>query len=169
MTAKTSADRAKRRVGAVLIVLILLTFAALAATKAGWRAGSAATSDAAVVVQHTTSASKPSQSRADASVAYESALASGKPIYLLFHSLTCDPCIEISAVVDKVVPTYKGRVAFVNAITDDASAQQLASRFQFQYIPQSFFIDSKGSVVDSHTGVIDEPSMRARLDRLVAQ
>ncbi len=109
---------------------------------------------------------RPSESRADAAAAYERALASGKPVFVLFHSLTCDPCIEISAVVDKVVPAFEGRVVFVNAITDDPSAQQLASRFSFQYIPTSFFIDARGSVVESFTGVIDEPSMKARLDKL---
>jgi thioredoxin-like negative regulator of GroEL len=57
----------------------------------------------------------------------------------------------------------------VNAITDEASAQQLAARFQFQYIPTSFFIDAKGEVVDSFTGAMDEPAMRAYLDRLATQ
>jgi thiol-disulfide isomerase/thioredoxin len=61
----------------------------------------------------------PSSSRADVTVAYAAALKTGKPIYLLFHSLTCVPCVEISAVVDKVIPAYEGRIVFVNAISDD--------------------------------------------------
>ncbi len=57
----------------------------------------------------------------------------------------------------------------MNAITDDASAQQLASRFSFQYIPTSFFVASDGVVVDSYSGPLSEAEMRARLDKLVAQ
>ena len=47
------------------------------------------------------------------------------------------------------MPGYEGKVVFVNAISDDASAQQLASQFQFQYIPTSFFITPDGKVADS--------------------
>ena len=60
-------------------------------------------------------------------------------------------------------------MVFVNAITDDASAQQLASRFSFQYIPTSFFVTPEGAVSDSYTGPLSESEMRARLDKLVAE
>ena len=105
----------------------------------------------------------------DAVADYEAALKTGKPIYLLFHSLTCDPCVEISAVVDKVMRGYEGKVVFVNAISDDPSAQQLASKFQFQYIPTSFFITPDGKVFDSFTGAMPDTDMKARLDKLIAQ
>jgi len=105
----------------------------------------------------------------DAVADYEAALKTGKPVYVLFHSLTCEPCVEISAVADKVIPDYEGRVVFVNAISDDPSAQQLAAQFQFQYIPSSFFITPDGKVSDSFTGAMVDTDMRARLDKLIAQ
>ena len=105
----------------------------------------------------------------DAVADYEAALKTGKPVYLLFHSLTCDPCVEISAVVDKVMPGYDGKVVFVNAISDDPSAQQLASKFQFQYIPTSFFVSPDGKITDSFTGAMNDVDMKARLDKLIAQ
>ncbi|MDP2232341.1 MAG: hypothetical protein Q8K89_01795, partial [Actinomycetota bacterium] len=40
----------------------------------------------------------------DAVTDYEAALATGKPVYVLFHSLSCQPCVEISAVADKIMP-----------------------------------------------------------------
>ncbi|MDH4139654.1 MAG: thioredoxin family protein [Coriobacteriia bacterium] len=103
----------------------------------------------------------------DAVADYEAALQAGKPIYVLFHSLSCDPCVEISAVVDDVVPEYAGRVTFVNAITTDSSGQQLASRFSFQYIPTSFFLEPDGDVREAHTGPLSEVELRERLDALV--
>ncbi len=57
----------------------------------------------------------------------------------------------------------------MNAITDDPSAQQLSSKFSFQYIPSSFFVMPDGTVSDSYTGPLSESEMRARLDALVAQ
>jgi thioredoxin-like negative regulator of GroEL len=105
----------------------------------------------------------------DAGADYEAARKTGKPIYLLFHSLTCDPCVEISGIADKVVPAYTDKITFVNAITDDQSAQQLASKFSFQYIPTSFFLKPDGTVIDSYTGVLSEVDMKARLDKLVTQ
>lgn len=105
----------------------------------------------------------------DAVADYDAAAASGKPIYVLFHSLTCEPCVEISAVADQVMPSYEGDVVFVNAITDDPSGQQLAAEFSFQYIPTSFFLSPGGeSVVDSYTGAMDAAAMRGYLDALSA-
>ncbi|MBK5210965.1 MAG: thioredoxin family protein [Coriobacteriia bacterium] len=63
--------------------------------------------------------------RDDPVAVYDTALKTGKPIYVLFHSLTCDPCIQISAVADQVVMEYEGKVTFVNAITDDADGGAL--------------------------------------------
>ena len=67
------------------------------------------------------------------------------------------------------MPDYAGKVVFVNAITDDSSAQQLASKFRFQYIPTSFFVTLDGQVADSFTGPMTEADMRARLDKLIAK
>lgn len=99
---------------------------------------------------------------------YEAALASGKPVYVLFHSLSCEPCVNISAVVNRVMPEYEGKVVFVNAITGDSSADQLASKFKFQYIPTSFFLKPDGSLADAYTGELDEAALRDYLDAVVA-
>lgn len=58
---------------------------------------------------------------------------------------------------------------FVNAITDDPSAQQLSSKFSFQYIPTSFFVRPDGTIADSYTGPLSEAEMRARLENLVSE
>ena len=107
--------------------------------------------------------------RNDAPADYAAAVASGKPIYVLFHSLTCVPCVEISEVADRVIPEYEDRIVFVNALTDDAAGQRLAADFQFQYIPTSFFLAPGGDrVVDGFTGAMDEAAMRGYLDALIA-
>lgn len=163
-----STRSAKLQLRIVLAVLIVAVFVVAILAKAGG-SGTPGTPGEATSSVPAAAASGPSQSHADASAAYESALKSGKPVYVLFHSLTCVPCIEISAVVDKVIPAYEGKVVFVNAITTDQPAQRLSEKFRFQYIPTSFFIDPRGKVVDSFTGAMDEAAMKAYLDKLVAR
>ena len=149
----------------VILVAVLVIFAIILGMKiAGLTeapGGGAANTPATSV--------KPSENRSDAVAAYDAAIATGKPVYVLFHSLTCASCIEISAVVDEVVPAYAEKVAYVNVITDDPSGQALAARFSFQYIPTSFFLEPGGSVADSFTGVLSAEEMRGRLDALVAE
>jgi len=177
MADETDAERVetparRMRSGLLIGAAVLLLFVVIIAAKMQAPATDTPTPAQPAGAAPTTPApspSAPSQSRADASAAYEAALATGKPVYLLFHSLTCVPCVEISAVVDKVIPAYEGRVVFVNAITDDASAQDLAAEFKFQYIPTSFFITADGAVSDSFTGVLSDTEMKARLDALVAR
>jgi putative thioredoxin len=157
----------RRQIGAILAVLIVLVFAVLIVAKAGSNEAAQVCAPGSATQQASAdTGGPPAESHADAVVAYEAALKTGKPVYVLFHSLSCAPCIEISAVVDKVMPDYEGRIVFVNAITTDAPSQRLAEEFSFQYIPQSFFIDAKGNVADSFTGAMDEAAMRAYLDKL---
>ena len=156
----------------VVILLVVAVFAGVMLAKA--RSGATATPGTTIagVVANTQPqplATTITSVHNDAAADYGAALKTGKPVYVLFHSLTCQPCVEISAVVDKVMPAYAGKVVFVNAISDDSSAQQLASEFQFQYIPTSFFITPDGKVADSFTGSMSDADMRARLDKLIAQ
>lgn len=154
------------RVAAIVAVVAVFALLVVAKAMSATPAAPGATAPGRPIPK---ASSGPSQVRGDALVAYETALRKGKPVYVLFHSLTCEPCIEISAVADEVVPGYSDKVTFVNAITDDPSAQKLAARFSFQYIPTSFFLMPDGTVADTFTGVLTAEDMRARLDKLVVQ
>ena len=150
-----------------LVVLALFggVFAAKALTQGDTVDG--ATSGPGVVAEGVADGSITSV-RNDAVADYDAALASGKPVYVLFHSLSCQPCVEISAVADQVIPEYEGEVVFVNAITDDPAGSQLAAKFSFQYIPTSFFLAPDGQVLAEYTGAMDGAMMRGYLDELVA-
>ena len=67
------------------------------------------------------------------------------------------------------MPSYKGEVVFVSAITGTPSGDELARSFDFAYIPTSFFIDSDGTVSSSYTGPLTQEQMRSRLDALIAR
>ena len=176
MTGKEATEASaaeKSPLAAVIVILVVVAiFAGVLLAKATNRPTDASTqvpgnfgSSGSVPVGAVTITSTHNDAVAD----YEAALETGKPVYVLFHSLSCQPCVEISAVADKIMPGYEDKVVFVNAISDDPSGQQLASRFQFQYIPTSFFITPDGKVADSFTGAMSEADMKTRLDKLIAQ
>ena len=153
--------RSGSRTRTLIVVAILVVFAVILGLKLAATSETSSTQTGVV--------SRPSMVQGDAVAAYDAALATGKPVYVLFHSLTCDPCVQISAVADEVVPEYADTVTFVNAITDSPSSQELAARFSFEYIPTSFFVLPNGTVVDAYTGVLSAEEMRIRLDGLGAK
>lgn len=160
-----SAEKTKRGPSpkSVVVLVVIAVFLGLILGKLVTDDGSGTSAPASSA---TTAETTITSVRNDAVADYDAALETGQPIYVLFHSMTCQPCVEISAVVDQVMPDYEDRIVFVNAITDDASAQQLAGRFQFQYIPTSFFLSPDGNVSDSFTGAMDETRLRGYLDAL---
>lgn len=159
-TESDSASRPSSSARLVILLAVIVVFAAIVLIKVLSAPGTTPnTPDAAASLTSVHN---------DAVADYEAAIEAGKPIYVLFHSLTCVPCVEISEVADLVVPEYADEVTFVNVITDDPSGQQLSSRFAFQYIPTSFFLKADGTVADSYTGAMDEAQMRSYLDALAA-
>jgi thioredoxin-like negative regulator of GroEL len=150
----------------VIVLVVIVAFLVLVIAKLATDGNTpAATQSGDADAVGTTITSTPNDAPAD----YAAAVASGKPIYVLFHSLTCVPCVEISEVADQVIPEYEDEIVFVNGLTDDPAGQQLAADFEFQYIPTSFFLAPGGeTVVDSFTGAMDADQMRGYLDALIA-
>ena len=153
----------------VIVLVVVVVFAGIVAGKAMTGSTDPATSAQSPATTNEANSTSGDSKQRNAAGDYEAALKSGKPIYLMFHSLTCQPCVEIAAVAEKVIPDYAEKIVFVDAITgDDPSVQQLAAKFPFQYIPQSFFLNPDGTTADSFTGAMSEGDMRARLDALLA-
>ncbi|MDZ4654294.1 MAG: thioredoxin domain-containing protein [Coriobacteriia bacterium] len=144
----------RRRAMGVVVLLVIIAVLAFAIVK---------------LLPQKTTPSTVAAIDSDAVAAYEAALDAELPIYVLFHSRSCQPCIEIDAVAQEVVPEYAGRVSFVDVITDDPAGKELAARLPFQFIPTSYFLAADGSVADMYTGVLDATAMRARLDTLLEE
>ena len=170
---ESGADRktvtVSRRLAVVLVVLAVFAgvLVAKAMSKSTDQAGPAQAPSSTTAAGDSSGAS----AQSDAVATYDAALKSGKPIYVMVHSTTCQPCVEIAAVAKTVIPDYAEKIAFVDAVTDaDPSVQQLVEKLPaFQYIPQSFFLNPGGTTVDAFTGAMSESDMRARLDALLAK
>ncbi len=99
--------------------------------------------------------------------ALASALQEGKPVLLNFHSTQCAPCIEIEKVIKGIEPEFAGRVKFIVVDVYDPDELNLCDEYGIQTIPTTVFLDAQGKIVEGYTGVIDAPSMREILNRLI--
>ena len=63
-------------------------------------------------------------------------------------------------------PEFKGKVAFVNIDVNDPAEQALCSQYQIQYIPTTYFLNSKGEPTFNYVGVIQQDEMKAKIKAL---
>ncbi|MBW6468145.1 MAG: thioredoxin family protein [Coriobacteriia bacterium] len=100
--------------------------------------------------------------------AYQDARAAGSPVYVLFHSGACQPCVEAKDAADRVLPEYTDTVVYVSAHTVDSRSRDLFDEFSFRSVPTSFFVDQAGEVIDEHVGPLSDAELRERLDTLLS-
>ncbi|PKM81018.1 MAG: hypothetical protein CVU89_10745 [Firmicutes bacterium HGW-Firmicutes-14] len=93
----------------------------------------------------------------------------GKPAWLLFHSKTCQPCIEMEKVFNTLKPEFEGKVVFVDINVNDPAEQDLCMEYKIQYIPTTYILDSDGNSVFDFVGVIQVDDMRAKLDAVAVE
>lgn len=67
-----------------------------------------------------------------------------QPVFVFFHSTTCQTCIDMMAVVDQVYPEFKGQVGIVDVDVYAAWNQDLLRRAQITNIPTQVFVDGQG-------------------------
>ena len=118
----------------------------------------------------------------------------GKPVVLNFFAGQCPPCRAEMPGFQRVADDFQGRVIFVGVdlgpyvqLGTHADARALLSQLKMRYpaayavdpapltiygvqgMPTTVVFDSKGQVVDSHSGFFTEAQLRARLSSLVGQ
>jgi thioredoxin 1 len=98
--------------------------------------------------------------------ALERALRSGKPTMILFHSNSCIPCKEMSAIVAQIEPQFKDRANFVDILFEDKAEADLIAKYGVHTIPTSVFLDKRGSYAGTNVGVIKEDALVRLLDSL---
>jgi len=93
----------------------------------------------------------------------------GKPAWLLFHSKTCQPCIEMEKVFTTLRPEFEGKVTFIDINVNDPAEQDLCTEYKIQYIPTTYILDSSGNITFDYVGVIQVDDMRAKLKALAVE
>ena len=93
------------------------------------------------------------------------ALAAKQPTLAFFHSLTCDSCIEMTAIVEQVYPEFKGTITLVDVNVYDDRNQSLLQRAKIRAIPTLVFIDHAGQG-QMFMGVMEAAQLRQNLQAL---
>lgn len=96
----------------------------------------------------------------------EEAKRKGQPAWLLFHSTSCQSCVEMEQVFHTLESEFKGKVAFVNINVNNPAEQELCMQYQIQYIPTTYFLNTKGEPIFNFVGVIKQDEMRAKIKAL---
>lgn len=96
------------------------------------------------------------------------ALAESEPTAVFFHSLTCDPCIQMMDVVDQVYPSFSEVVALVDVNVSDTRNHDLLRAEDIRVIPSLVLYDRRGQRQVFY-GVMPPDQFRQQLLQLVEQ
>lgn len=101
-------------------------------------------------------------------ITLERAVAANEPTLAFFHSLTCDSCVEMTAVVEEVYPEFEGSVTLVDVDVYDERNADLLRQARIVAIPTVVLIDRAGSG-EPFIGVMNAGQLRERLRALVGE
>ena len=76
--------------------------------------------------------------------ALDRALAAGQPTLAFFHSLTCESCVEMTAIVKQVYPEFQGSITLVDVDVYDPRNENLLGRARIPGIPTVVLFDRAG-------------------------
>ncbi|MEN6350710.1 MAG: thioredoxin family protein [Syntrophomonas sp.] len=132
-----------------------------------------------VQVQEKTDAQKSSREQSGSSATNADAAQSGQsqqpakseqeelPIWILFRSTTCIPCIEMQKTMDALQPEFKGKINFVPVDVNDPANKDLLVQFQIRYIPTTYLYDRNKKLNFQHGGALSVDEMRGKLQALL--
>lgn len=90
-----------------------------------------------------------------------------RPVWLLFRSSTCVPCIEMQKTMDALHPEFKGKVDFITVDVNDPNNRDTVLRFQVRYIPVTYLFDRNKTTYFHYVGALPVQDMRNKLQSLV--
>lgn len=97
----------------------------------------------------------------------ERAKENGEPMWILFSSTSCPPCVEMKKVFDRIKPEYEGKVRFINVNVDTEGNYNLLREYEIKYIPTAYIIDEQGEISYHNIGLIPEDTLREELNKVV--
>lgn len=98
-------------------------------------------------------------------VALDRALAANRPTLAFYHSLTCESCVEMTAIVQEVYPEFRDTIALVDVNVYDDRNAALLERSRILAIPTVVLIDRTGQA-QPFVGVMEAEQLRQRLQAL---
>lgn len=91
-------------------------------------------------------------------------VATGTPVLLDFGMDICAQCKKTQAMLERVRPSYEGRVKIRFLDVRDDANEALGAKYGMRIIPLLVMLDSNGREVWRHEGVPDEAKLKSQLD-----
>jgi thiol-disulfide isomerase/thioredoxin len=88
-----------------------------------------------------------------------------QPVFVFFHSTTCQTCIEMMGVVEQIYPEFKDQVGLVDVNVYQSWNEELLRRAKITNIPTQVFINEKGEG-KTMIGGMQPDELRAELQAL---
>jgi thioredoxin 1 len=95
------------------------------------------------------------------SESFTNLLASNDNVLVDFWAPWCGPCRTVGPVLEKLAPSYEGKLVFAKVNVDEN--QPLAERFDVRGIP-CMIIFKKGTEAARIVGALSEPSLKKKID-----
>lgn len=89
------------------------------------------------------------------------------PVWILFRSSTCIPCVEMQKTMDALQAEFTGKVNFVTVDVNDRANEALLVQFQIRYIPTTYLYDRNKKLNYQYVGALSVENMRSKLQTLV--
>ncbi|GAB4575015.1 MAG: hypothetical protein Kow0077_24460 [Anaerolineae bacterium] len=101
-------------------------------------------------------------------VQLQTALANGRPTVVFFHSLTCEPCIQMMETVNLIYPEFADQITLVDVNVSDTRNHSLLREQGIRLIPSLVYYDRQGRSEISY-GVMAHSVFRQQLLELTSQ
>ncbi len=88
------------------------------------------------------------------------------PVLVDFWAPWCGPCRMVSPILEKIEPSYQGKLKFAKLNVDEH--QELAAQHDVRGIP-CMIIFNKGTEVDRVVGALAEPQLRTKINAILAK
>lgn len=89
-----------------------------------------------------------------------------KPVWLLFRSTTCAPCVALQKTMDELQPEFEGKVQFIAIDVNAPANRTMLGEYKIMYIPTTYLFDRNQEEWAQFTGARSTEEMREMLTQL---
>lgn len=97
------------------------------------------------------------------------AVTASKPKVIEFSATWCGPCKRFAPTFEKVSEMFHGKVDVQKIDIDDKATMNITEKYNVHAVPTIVFLDSKGNIVNSHVGGMDEQELTSTMQSLVGR
>ncbi len=92
-----------------------------------------------------------------------------KPTVIDFYATWCNPCKQLSTVLDKAKTEYGDKVTFMRVDVDDPTNAKLLDQYEVSPIPTVVYLNAQGEVVSFSVGFSGDVSVNDGIKKILTE